>query len=352
MSGLVACGVLLATAAPAAAGDPRRYEDRASWPRWAATYFRENSITPIDGELVDAIRFELIRGYPVEPQDFMGYEDRAFMPERAMTRAEFAAVLSRSQALATEDGAGADWFMPYVEALRVAGIIPGDASEAWGEAITRREAGQWMGRAAEAFRADDNASEMVFSDVDDPLVERALRAGIVKGTGEGRFEPDRALLRVEAAVMLVRLARARNAEGNAQDAEVVETLQGIVLEADRQATERMKRWVEIGYVDEVGLEGIRTQEFGDYLLFVARDSVAARPNAELAWSVAEGHSFEVVEIHDTIAVLTVCGTAKVYRKSDPPDRPWFIQSGCGRQIFVLRDGRWLISGAADPAMEG
>lgn len=352
VSGLLVCGVLVASAAPAAAGDPGRYEDRASWPRWAATYFRENSITPIDGELVDAIRFELIRGYPVEPQDYLAYEDRAFMPGQAMTRAEFAAVLSRSQGLAAEDGHGAEWFVPYVTALRAEGIIPADASEAWGEPISRREAGQWMGRAAEAFGADDHASEMVFTDVDDPLVLRALRAGIVKGTGEGRFEPDRALLRVEAAVMLVRLARARNAEGNAEDAQAIETLKGIVLEADRQATERMKRWVEIGHPDEVPLEGIRTQEFADYLMFIALDSVAARPNGEMAWSVAEGHTFEILELHDNIAVLSVCGTSKVYRESDPPERPWFTRSGCGRQILVRHDGQWLISGAADPVLEG
>jgi hypothetical protein len=349
VSGLLVCGVLVATAAPAAAGDPGRYEDRASWPRWAATYFRENSITPIDGELVDAIRFELIRGYPAEAQDYMGYEDRAFAPEQPMTRAEFAAVLSRSQGLASEDGTGAEWFMPYVEALRADGIIPADASEAWGEPISRREAGQWMGRAAEAFGADDRETEMVFTDVDDPLVLRALRAGIVKGTGEGRFEPDRALLRVEAAVMLVRLARARNAEGNAQDAEVIETLKGIVLEADRQATERDKHWVEIGFADRVELAGIRTQEFADYLLFMARDALEVRQTKPFSWTVTHDNTFEVLEAHDTVATLLVCGTATVYR-AESPEVPWFEQDYCERQFMVRRGESWVIAAADDPPL--
>jgi hypothetical protein len=349
VSGLLVCGVLVATAAPAAAGDPGRYEDRASWPRWAATYFRENSITPIDGELVDAIRFELIRGYPVEAQDYMGYEDRTFAPGQAMTRAEFAAVLSRSQGLASEDGTGAGWFLPYVEALRAEGIIPVGASEAWGEPISRREAGQWMGRAAEAFGAHDRENAMVFTDVDDPLVLRALRAGIVKGTGEGRFEPDRALLRVEAAVMLVRLARARNAEGNAQDAEVIETLKGIVLEADRQATERDKHWVEIGFADRVELAGIRTQEFADYLLFMARDALEVRQTKPFSWTVTHDNTFEVLEAHDTVATLLVCGAATVYR-AESPEVPWFEQDYCERQFMVRRGESWVIAAADDPPL--
>jgi len=350
VSGLLGGGVLVANAAPAAAGDPGRYEGRASGPRGAEAYFRENSITPIDGELVDAIRFELIRGYPVEAQDYMGYEDRAFAPEQPMTRAEFAAVLSRSQGLASEDGTGAEWFMPYVEALRAEGIIPADASEAWGEPISRREAGQWMGRAAEAFGADDRETEMVFTDVDDALVLPALPAGLVKGTGEGRFEPDRALLRVEAAVMLVRLARARNAEGNAQDAEVIETLKGIVLEADRQGTALDKHWVEMGYADDVPLIGLLTHEFADYLLFTARDALAVRQTKPYAWIVTREHEFEVLEAHDTTATLLVCGKATVYRV-EAPDTAWFEQNYCERQFMVLRGGNWLISAADDPPLK-
>ncbi|HWI51559.1 MAG TPA: S-layer homology domain-containing protein [Symbiobacteriaceae bacterium] len=347
---LLVCGVLTVSAAPAYAGAPRRYVDRSEWPRWAATYYTSTSETPNDGELVDAIRFELIRGYPVAAQDLLGYEDRVFMPNRAMTRGEFAAVLSRSQALATEDGQGAEWYKPYVDALKAKGIIPADASEAWGEKISRREAGQWMGRAAEAFHADDRPPGIVFSDVDDPVIQRALRAGIVKGTGEGRFEPDRELLRVEAAVMLVRLARGRNAEGNANNPEVIEALKGVVLEADRQGTVQGKRWVQQEYLDPVETGGVLTQEFAQFLDFTAADNLEVRNTAPRAWyeRIPEKYRFEVLEVHDATAVLQVCGTEQYYRLSDPSGSPWFQQNFCERQYMISTLGSWLISSAADP----
>ncbi len=95
---MLVCALLLAHVLPVQAGDPRRYADKVEFPDRAVEYFPGSGPgeTPINGELVDAIRFELIRGYPVEPQDSMQDEDREFRPYREMTRAEFAAVLSRS----------------------------------------------------------------------------------------------------------------------------------------------------------------------------------------------------------------------------------------------------------------
>lgn len=340
--------LMLVGGSTALAGDPQRYADRAAWPDWAATYYNGNRQFPMDGELVDAIRFELIRGYPIAPQDYMKYEDREFRPHQAMTRAEFAAVLSRSQALATADGEGANWYVPYVTALKEAGIIPAGASEEWGAAISRREAGQWMGRAANLFEADDRDDGPTFTDVDDPLILRAVRAGIVKGVGEGRFEPDRSLLRVEAAVMLLRLARARNA---GVDPAVVGALQAVIKEADRQATERGRRWVEQGYFDTVEAGGVLTQEMVDYLINRVRDNLEVRQGPPKSWGVTPEASyvFEVLELHETVAVLGLCALGQAYRATDPPGQPWFERQYCGRQFLVLREGVWLVSGAADPA---
>src|SRR5690606_12695522 len=215
---LVAAAGAFAWPGAALAGDPERYVDRSEWPDWAVTYRDTDGRRdyPGDGELVDAIRYELIRGYPVKPKDPLQYRDREFRAYQEMTRAEFAAVLSRSLALA-QDGAGAQWYVPHVQALRERGVIPADAGDDWNAVISRREAGKWMGRAADAFKADDDRDMRRFVDVDDAEIARAIRAGIVKGVGEGRFEPGRPLIRVEAAVMLLRLARAMNSQGNADN---------------------------------------------------------------------------------------------------------------------------------------
>ncbi len=346
LAALLTAGLLIVSSLPAHAGDPRRYADRQTWPDWAVEYTSETRNIPKDGELVDAIRFELIRGYPVQPQDYLQYEDREFRPYQEITRAEFAAVLSRSQALATEDGPEV-WYAPYVAALQEVGIIPADASDDWSAPISRREAGQWMGRAAEYFEADERDDVPEFVDVDDPLILRALRSGIVKGTGQGQYEPDRALLRVEAAVMLLRLARARNRH---IEPDTVEMLQGAIMEADRQASERGKRWVDQGYIDYVETGGVLTQEFADYLWFLARDNNAARPGKPWAWAIRpeELYRFEVLELHETAALLQSCGVEKVYRPDDPPDQPWYEYEFCERQFLVKRDDTWLLSGAAPP----
>ncbi len=342
---LAAACLLVTGVIPAEAGDPRRYADRQTWPDWAVEYTSETRKIPKDGELVDAIRFELIRGYPVEPQDYLQYEDREFRPHQEITRAEFAAVLSRSQALATEDGEEV-WYAPYVAALQEVGIIPADASDDWSAPISRREAGQWMGRAAEYFEADERDDVPEFVDVDDPLILRALRAGIVKGTGQNRYEPDRALLRVEAAVMLVRLARARNRH---IEPSTVEALQDIIKEADRMGTEDGRRWVELGYIDEVPTGGIMTQEFVEYIEKRARESLAARGGEPRTWAVVltESYEFGVLELHETIAVLSVCGVAEVYHKRDP-GQPWFEESYCGRQFLVRKNDQWYLAAAANP----
>jgi hypothetical protein len=341
--------VVLALSSTALAGDPKRYADRDQWPAWAATYFDNARLYPKDGELVDAIRYELIRGYPVDATDFMHYEDRAFRPDQAMTRAEFAAVLSRSQGLATADGEDGVWYAPYITVLQEKGIIPAGAGTDWDAAISRREAGQWMGRAADLFRADDLQNGLVFEDVSDPLILRALRAGIVKGTGTGHYEPDRALLRSEAAVMLLRLARARNADGNAENTEVITALQDAVKAADRWGTETEKHWMEINHLDRPDLEGLMTVELGEAFFNSAEDAAQVRPNGQRAYTVDDESSyvFTTLEVHATIADIVACGLAKVYRATDPPDRPWFEQKYCGRQFLILRDGRWILTGAAD-----
>src|SRR5690606_32523223 len=266
-----------------------------------------------DGELVDAIRYELIRGYPVEPKDPLQYRDRELRAYQEMTRAEFAAVLSRSLALA-QDGAGAQWYVPHVQALRERGVIPADAGDDWTAVISRREAGKWMGRAADAFKADDDRDMRRFVDVDDAEIARAIRAGIVKGVGEGRFEPDRPLIRVEAAVMLLRLARAMNSQGNADNPAVIAELERVIREADRWASSVAKSRAEQGVLFYAENENLITKELAERVWYTARDSLAVKGGKPRTWGVHDPELFraQVLEVHDNVAILEYCTGGKVY----------------------------------------
>jgi len=147
--------------------------------------------------------------------------------------------------------------------------------------------------------------------------------------------------------MLLRLARAMNSLGNAQNPQVLAALQDVIKEADQQASERLKRWVQLGHLDGVETGGVRTQEFADALLEAARSNLAATGGPPYAWPVlAEAdYHFKPLEVHDTVAALQSCGSAQVFRASDPPDKPWFEEHYCERQFLVFRDGRWLLAGS-------
>lgn len=77
--------------------------------------------------------------------------------------------------------------------------------------VTRAELVMALGKLAGVDEKGYNPA--AFTDVDPesayaPYVEWAYRAGVVKGTGNNRFEPDRNITREEAAIMLVNYAKA------------------------------------------------------------------------------------------------------------------------------------------------
>lgn len=352
----------------ALAGDANRYVDRADWPDWAVQRPREPRWVILGGEMFDAAAFELIRGYPVTPVDQYRYYDREFRFFNPVTRAEFAAMLSRALALA-QDGAGAAWYVPHVEALQARGVIPpdptgaagtagsaaADAAGAWSTPIRRREAGRWMGRAADAFKADADRDTRTFSDVDDPLILRAVRAGIVKGTGAGRFEPDKILIRGEAAVMLLRLARAMNSEGNDKKTEVFRQLTEIIKKLDSIASLESQNRVRTGKlsllteIDPAAGE-MATEEMLRYGKHQTEMTLWQANPDHTQWTWAENidsaYKFEPVEIHDNIAIVKVADAAgNVYRGEGRGNPVKLNAHYGGLQFFVKRDGKWLLSGA-------
>lgn len=198
-------GLTLAFGGAAFAGG-RLPEDWDQVPQWAKQ------------QVEDVFRWEIMAGYPIkgEPSFFSIWK-----PDGLITRAEFAAILSRAL---DENGQGAPaagakdipagaWYAANVNGLKSAGILR-DSDFVNGYflpslPITRAEIAAWIGRAAEREKIPASLPERGFRDIGpSPYkfeIVAAARTGIVQGYDDGSFKPDDAVTRTEAAVMLHRL---------------------------------------------------------------------------------------------------------------------------------------------------
>lgn len=151
----------------------------------------------------------------------------SFVPEEEVTRAEFAAFLTRSLGLlAPEEPQSAgfadvkrgEWYAGAVETAVHAKLIEGyeDGTFRPGGTISRQEMAVMIARAmayagSSPKPADAKAEAPLFRDQEAiaawaaDSVAAGVRAGILQGQGEGTFSPTAPATRAEAAVMLQRL---------------------------------------------------------------------------------------------------------------------------------------------------
>ncbi|QDH20345.1 tandem-95 repeat protein [Saccharibacillus brassicae] len=143
-----------------------------------------------------------------------GYTDGTFRPERTMTRAEIAAVISRNIGVPSGKGQGytdvaaSYWANAYIAHLQEAGIMTGDGSGKFrpGDAITRGELAaliaKWkaLAPAQAGPAASDLAGHWARSNI-----SAVMEAGFMTGYPDGTFKPNRALTRAEAVVALNKL---------------------------------------------------------------------------------------------------------------------------------------------------
>jgi CubicO group peptidase (beta-lactamase class C family) len=97
-------------------------------------------------------------------------------------------------------------YAPYIHLLQSLGVYPNDADQAFDPdaSVTR---GELVRHLLEISAIAGSPSETyAFADIQDhpdaAYIQRAAELGIVQGTGEGRFAPDRPASRQEAAVMV------------------------------------------------------------------------------------------------------------------------------------------------------
>lgn len=108
-----------------------------------------------------------------------------------------------------------DWAVNEVQTAVNAGYVPEELQSGYTNAITRKEFSKLavlftaneLGYTYDEFKAymADKSAGYVYSDCDDEYVLLAAEAGFVYGTGDGLFEPDRAITREEAATLLNRV---------------------------------------------------------------------------------------------------------------------------------------------------
>lgn len=147
-----------------------------------------------------------------------GFPDGSFGPDRDVTRAEFSKMLSavlgikenKETAIQFADVGDADWYAPYVLALAENGIINGyDGKFLPDDAISRQDAAVMLERAAAMQGKSFDGTvhfddEAQIADYAKNAVSSLGYAGIFKGY-EGKFYPQGRLTRAEAAAMLARV---------------------------------------------------------------------------------------------------------------------------------------------------
>ncbi|WP_313639680.1 S-layer homology domain-containing protein [Paenibacillus sp.] len=146
-----------------------------------------------------------------------GYENGTFRPNGTVTRGEFATMLARALKLDsvdsefsfTDQGQTPVWAQPFIQALSKAGFISGyeDGTFSANNKITRSELVVLIVRAL-GLEVNPKAT-LAFVDADQtpawakPYVATAAKAGLIKGNGNGKFNPNASSTRAEAVTLIL-----------------------------------------------------------------------------------------------------------------------------------------------------
>ncbi|WP_162341909.1 S-layer homology domain-containing protein [Paenibacillus paridis] len=145
-----------------------------------------------------------------------GYKNNQFMPNQQVTRAEFAAMLTRalklpegSELVFADTAQIPEWAKPYISSAVAAKAVSGynDNTFRANRTISRAEMAAMVVRAATLYSSE--GGETGFADESEIAawaklyVKSAVDAGIIKGKGDNRFAPNDQLTRAEAVTVLM-----------------------------------------------------------------------------------------------------------------------------------------------------
>lgn len=145
-----------------------------------------------------------------------GYEDGTFRPDAPVTRAEFAAMITRAFGLASSPASsgfkdtGSNWAVGYIGALAEKGIVTGyaDGSFKPSATISRAEMVTIIARVMN-LSALSTGVQASFTDVSGShwaakAIEQASSAKLVQGISASSFAPDSKATRAEAVTLMIR----------------------------------------------------------------------------------------------------------------------------------------------------
>ncbi|MCQ6562307.1 S-layer homology domain-containing protein [Paenibacillus mendelii] len=162
-----------------------------------------------------------------------GYEDGTFKPGKEVSRAEFVAMLARALKWPASDAANltsftdagsiAKWARLYIAQAVEKNLITGYADRTFrpDSTMTRTEMAALMARAAglQVTAAGSTQPELSFADAGRipqwaiPYVAAAADAGLIKGVGNNRFDPDGIVTRAQAVTIIMAMLNTGKANG-------------------------------------------------------------------------------------------------------------------------------------------
>ena len=158
--------------------------------------------------------------FVVERGLFNGVSDTEFSPDTSMTRSMFVTAIGRLAGVSASDGvtrfedvAADSWYAPYVAWAAENGVVTGTSETTFDpdRAITRQEMAALLSRYAEFAEIELTEGEAVtFTDSDEisgyakEAVAVMASAGLIEGMGDGTFAPKETATRAEVATLLAR----------------------------------------------------------------------------------------------------------------------------------------------------
>ncbi|MFD0589315.1 S-layer homology domain-containing protein [Paenibacillus sp. GCM10027627] len=149
-----------------------------------------------------------------------GTSATSFSPNRAVTRAEFIAILNRllklepvaSPITPYNDVVQNAWYYGFIQAAVQLGIAKGTSATAFApnQSVTRQEAAVWMARALKQT-GNKPISSTAFKDGDQiadwasASISEVQKLGVIKGDMTGHFRPTDPISRQETAVLMDRV---------------------------------------------------------------------------------------------------------------------------------------------------
>lgn len=138
-----------------------------------------------------------------------GYFDGTFKPDKNITRAEFAAILSRILKLSTDENVSTMWYDKFIKAVEKEGLMKGYENGDFkpDKNITRAEVAFVIDKLTSENITEKNPAK--FSDIENSFAKEAIinasKRGLIFGYEDGLFKPEKEITRAELVVIVNRI---------------------------------------------------------------------------------------------------------------------------------------------------